>query len=88
MAFPMEAHLRGSYEEMVFAERLAELWAPTGFPFIDLEPAYRAALDRGDNPFLPYDLHPSALGLEIAADALAEAIRERGYLNLAKRGAH
>jgi lysophospholipase L1-like esterase len=86
LAFPMEAHLRGSYEEMVFAERLAELWAPTGFPFLDLEPAYRAALDRGDNPFLPYDLHPSVLGMEIATDALYQEIRERGYLGFEKPG--
>jgi len=83
----MEAHLRGSYEEMVFAKRLAELWAPTGFPLIDLEPPYRAAMDRGDNPFLPYDLHPSVLGMEIAADALYQEIRERGYLGFGKRGA-
>ena len=87
VAFPMEVHLRGSYEEMVFAERLAELWAPTGFPFVDLEPAYQAALDRGDNPFLPYDLHPSVVGMEIAADALYQVIRERGYLDFGKRGA-
>jgi lysophospholipase L1-like esterase len=87
LVFPMEVHLRGSYEEMVFAKRLAEIWAPTGFPFVDLEPAYRAALDRGDNPFLPYDLHPSVLGMEIAADALYQEIRERGYLGFEKRGA-
>ena len=34
----------------------------------------------GRNPFLPYDLHPSVLGLENAADALYQEIRKRGYL--------
>jgi len=54
--------------------------------FFDLQPACRAAVDRGGNPFLPYDLHPSVPGMKIVADAQYPAIRERRYLDFAKRG--
>jgi hypothetical protein len=53
-------------------------------PFIDVEPAYRAALKAGQNPFLPYDLHPSALGMKIAAEQLFEVIASRDLLALRK----
>ena len=51
-------------------------------PFVDVGPEYRAALERGTNPFLPYDLHPSVAGMEIAAEELYRVILERGYLGL------
>jgi hypothetical protein len=49
---------------------------------IDLTAAYRASLRAGENPFLPYDLHPNTAGMRIAADALYAVIREKGYLGL------
>jgi hypothetical protein len=76
----MENQLLREYPQMVWGERLRELWAPTGMPFIDLEPAYRAALVAGHNPFLPYDLHPNALGMQIAAEHLLDAIERHGLL--------
>ncbi len=71
-AFPMENQIKRDYPRFVFAERLRQIWEPTGWPFVDLGPAYRAALEAGVNPFLPYDLHPSPEGMRIAAEALAE----------------
>ncbi len=88
VVFPMENQIRRDYPQLVFAERLREIWEPTGHPLVDLEPAYRAALEAGDNPFLPYDLHPNALGMRIAAEAIYQAIRDGGLLGGAKgRGA-
>ena len=49
-------------------------------PFIDLEPAYRRSLETGENPFLPYDLHPNAVGMRIAADAVYRAIEKHALL--------
>ena len=46
-------------------------------PFLDLEASYRASLAAGENPFLPYDLHPNAVGMRIAADALYETVWNR-----------
>ena len=82
LVFPGENEVRHDFPELVFGERLAEIWAPTGFPFVDLTSRYRASLRAGENPFLPYDLHPNAVGMRIASDALYEVIRERGYLGL------
>ena len=84
LAFPMENHVKHDYPHLVWGERLREIWAPTGMPFIDVEPAYRAALKAGQNPFLPYDLHPSALGMQIAAEQLLEVITSRDLLALRK----
>ena len=74
VAFPMENQIRGQYDEMVWGEKLKAIWAPTGFPLIDLEAAYRDALNGGENPFLPYDLHPGEHGMDLAADSLYEVI--------------
>jgi hypothetical protein len=82
LAFPMENQIKHTYPNLVWAEKLREIWAPTGFPLIDLEPAYRRTRESGRNPFLPYDLHPSPHGMEIAAEALYEEIRRQGYLGL------
>lgn len=75
MAFPMENQIRRDYPDMVWGERLEKIWEPSGMPFVDLEPSYRQALARGRNPFLPYDLHPSAEGMRIAAEELVPALR-------------
>jgi lysophospholipase L1-like esterase len=82
LLFPMENQLKRSYPDLVWAERLREIWAPTGFPLVDLEPAYRREREAGRNPFLPYDLHPNAHGMEIAAAALHDEILRQGYLGL------
>ncbi len=87
LVFPSENEVRHDFPKLVFGEKLREIWAPTGFPMIDLTPAYRASLRAGENPFLPYDLHPNATGMRIAADALYAVIREQGYLGLGAEAA-
>jgi hypothetical protein len=84
LAFPMENQLKLEIPASVWGDRLREIWAPTGMPFIDVEPLYRAALAAGQNPFLPYDLHPSPLGMRIAAEQLLEAITRHDLLRLGK----
>jgi lysophospholipase L1-like esterase len=74
VAFPMENHVKRDYPRLVWGERLREIWAPTGMPFIDLEPAYRESLREGRNPFLPYDLHPNPVGMRIAAEQILDVI--------------
>jgi len=80
MAFPMENQMTLEIPPAVWADELRRIWAPTGMPFIDLEPDYRAALAAGRNPFLPYDLHPSALGMQIAAEKLEAVIASHDWL--------
>lgn len=84
LAFPMENHVKLDFPRLLWSERLREIWAPTGMPFVDVEPAYRAALKAGQNPFLPYDLHPGPLGMRIAAEQLLEVITRRDLLGLRK----
>ena len=88
LAFPMENQLLLDLPAAVWGDRLREIWAPTGMPFIDLEPAYRAARKAGKNPFLPYDLHPSPLGMQIAAEHLLDVITSRDLLRLGNPGAN
>lgn len=83
MCFPMEEEIRKPPGGITLGPRLAELWEPTGWPTVDLEPLYRAALARGENPFLPYDLHPNAAGMRIAAEALHQALLGSGLLEQA-----
>ncbi len=80
LVFPMENQIKLDFPEMALTETLRALWAPTGMPFVDLEPAYRAALERGENPFLPYDLHPNATGMRLAAEALYDSLAAHGLL--------
>jgi hypothetical protein len=82
LVFPSENEVRHDFPALVFAEKLREIWTPTGFPMIDLTPPYRESLRAGANPFLPYDLHPNAVGMKIASDALFDVIEARGYLGL------
>ena len=86
VVFPMENQVRHNYPDLVFAERLREIWAPTGMPFVDVEPEFRDALADGENPFLPYDLHPSSKGMAITAQALYRAIRKAELLRLGAGG--
>ena len=80
MLFPMENEVRLDFPDMPLAKHLRRIWSATGMPFIDLGPAYSTALSEGRNPFLPYDLHPNAAGMQIASEHLLDAIEERGYL--------
>lgn len=80
VAFPMENEIVNDYPDLVFAERLREIWEPTGMPFIDLTGEYRASLRAGQNPFLPYDLHPGPIGMRIAAQELHAVIQNGGLL--------
>lgn len=85
MAFPMENQIRYQYPDAEYAERLRAIWSPSGQPFIDLEPAFRRAYKLGENPYLPYDLHPSAAGMRIAAEALHGALLRSPSLSLRPR---
>jgi hypothetical protein len=84
LVFPSENEVRHEFPKLVFAQKLREIWAPTGFPIIDLTLSYRASLRAGANPFLPYDLHPNEVGMRIAANALYDVIRQRGYVGLGR----
>jgi lysophospholipase L1-like esterase len=86
MAFPMENEIRFEFPAMRMADDLREAWGPTGMPFIDLGPAYREALEAGRNPFLPYDLHPNAEGMQIASVHLMRVFESEGYLARAGDG--
>jgi lysophospholipase L1-like esterase len=82
---PMEEQIRRPGSGIALGGRLVELWRPTGWPAVDLEPLYRAALGRGENPFLPYDLHPNEVGMRIAAEALHRALLESGLVVHSRR---
>lgn len=82
LTFPMENQIRHDYPNLLWAEKVREIWAPTGFPMIDLEPVYRLELESGRNPFLPYDQHPNPHGMELAAKAIYDEILHRRYLGL------
>lgn len=85
MRFPMEEEIRRPPGGIALGPHLAEFWEPTGWPMVDLQPLYRAALARGENPFLPYDLHPNAAGMRIAAEALHQALLGSGLLGKVAR---
>jgi len=74
--------LHQDFPNMVYEEELRKIWAATGQPYIELISAYQDALDDGNNPFLPYDLHPSEYGMQIAANALYDSIRQHDLLGL------
>ncbi|MBK7947576.1 MAG: hypothetical protein IPK00_02260 [Deltaproteobacteria bacterium] len=82
VSFPMENQVRQPTPSPVYAEALRAEWAPTGMPMIELEAAYRASFEAGSNPYLPYDLHPGPIGMQIAADAIEGEIRRQGWLGL------
>jgi lysophospholipase L1-like esterase len=84
LVFPMEEHVKRDYPHRIWGERLREIWAPTGMPFVDLEADYQEALRAGRNPFLPYDLHPNADGMRIAAERLLETITRHELLGPAR----
>jgi len=82
MVFPMEFQIRRDFPDLVCADRVREIWQPTGQPFIDLEEPYRRAIARGENPFLDYDMHPNRAGMRIAAELLFETIVQNDLLPL------
>ncbi len=79
VAFPMENQVRQPDSFPAYIDGLREAWRPTGMPMVDLEPLYRESLRAGRNPYLPYDLHPGPIGMQIAADAIDSAIRQQKY---------
>lgn len=72
--FPMENQVVHPEIGLHLADWLREFWRGTGFPFVDLSPSYVASRQDGENPFLAYDLHPNATGMEIAARMIHSAI--------------
>jgi lysophospholipase L1-like esterase len=84
MGFPGEMQIR-LLPESSWGNRLAQAAERAQLLLVDLEFDYRDALAAGENPYLPYDLHPSAHGMKIAAERLYEAILEGDYLHLDSR---
>jgi hypothetical protein len=80
LVFPMENEIKHRFPDMHMSQTLQAIWAPTGMPFVDVGPAYRRALESGENPFLPYDLHPNRSGMRIAAEHVLSAVEQHGYL--------
>jgi lysophospholipase L1-like esterase len=72
--FPDEAEVVRPGQGFPLASWLEGIWAPTGMPFVDLGAPFVASRRAGANPFLPYDLHPNATGMDLAARALLPAI--------------
>jgi hypothetical protein len=60
-----------------FARAAAAFCEREGIPYLDLAPAYRAAVDRGEDPFLRSDTHTSAIGHRIAAEELVSWLPAR-----------
>ena len=77
LVFPMENLVKRSDPGVAFVGRLRRIWEPTGMPLVDVAPAYADARSRGGNPFQPYDLHPNASGMKIAAELVYQALRDR-----------
>jgi lysophospholipase L1-like esterase len=77
LVFPMENLVKRSDPGAAFVGRLRRIWEPTGMPLVDVAPAFIEARERGDNPFQPYDLHPDASGMTIAAELVHQALQER-----------
>lgn len=84
VSFPMENTVRQPKPPSVYDEALQAEWAGAGFPMIDLDGSYREAIAAGSNPFLPYDLHPGPLGMELASDAIYAELVRQGYLGLGR----
>lgn len=84
VSFPMENQVRQPSPSPAYADALRAEWEPTGMPMIELEAAYRTSLEAGSNPYLPYDLHPGPIGMQIAADAIEAEIRRQGWLGLGR----
>jgi lysophospholipase L1-like esterase len=80
LVFPMENQTKRSDPGAAFVGRLRRIWEPTGMPLVDVAPAYIEARQRGENPFQPYDLHPDASGMTIAAELVYQALAERDLL--------
>jgi lysophospholipase L1-like esterase len=58
------------YDEQAVIEKTA---SDAGAEVIQLGPGFRAAIDRGENPYRDY-IHPSPIGQRVIAEKLAEAI--------------
>ena len=84
VSFPMENQVRQPSPSPAYADALRAEWEPTGMPMIELEAAYRTSLEAGSNPYLPYDLHPGPIGMQIAADSIEAEIRRQGWLGLGR----
>ncbi|HXK22568.1 MAG TPA: SGNH/GDSL hydrolase family protein [Myxococcota bacterium] len=63
---------------------IAELGREDGWAAIDLTPAYRAAMSRGDDKLFLDLWHPTPLGHRVAAQALAEELPRLGLVPAAQ----
>ena len=76
----MENQLYHDYPQMDYIDKLSGVRTPTGFPFVELLASYQASQSSGRRPFLPYDLHPSEHGIELAAAAICGVIQDQSLL--------
>jgi lysophospholipase L1-like esterase len=79
LAFPH----RGQLEEGPQAgiqQQLVTLGREQGWATVDLLPAFRRAAAQREGPLFLDLWHPSATGHRVAAEAIAESLRERGML--------
>jgi hypothetical protein len=81
VVFPTEEQLHMDPGSLHHGELLHAIWEPTGMPCVDLDEAYRSALQSGENPYMPYDQHPNELGMRIAAEAIHAEIVSRNLLD-------
>ena len=75
LRFPMEPEIGRVAQPSLLGRRLAEFASSEGVTYVDLGPPYERARRDGRNPFLPYDRHPNAVGMAIAARELLAPVR-------------
>jgi hypothetical protein len=70
-----------AWDRTLVRKGLEEIASSTGWAFLDLTPALRAAVGfLGEEPYLPYDGHWNRRGHEVAAQAVVRFLRERSLL--------
>lgn len=73
--------LNGRWDRGLVARRVAQMARSEGVPLLDLTPALRAS-DRGilGEPYYVHDGHWNRLGHQVAARAVRDFLRDRGWL--------
>ena len=78
VAFPLQLRLDREYPASLYPGGLQDRCDREGLPFLDLEPAFRAAYSGHESLYIPYDGdHPNARGHDIAAREIASFLESR-----------